>query len=74
MLKNYKQTRGVLIRKYRNVLGQYVFVLDENGVKSKIRVGKMIYLEAELNTKWTIGHMNGKLINIRPGLCENRDE
>ena len=51
-----------------------MFVLDENGVKSKIRVGKMIYLEAELNTKWTIGHMNGKLINIRPGLCENRDE
>ena len=51
-----------------------MFVLDENGVKSKVRVGKMIYLEAELNTKWTIGHIDGKLINIRPGFCENIDE
>ena len=74
MIEKYKETRGVLIRKYRSVLGQYVFVLDENGVKSKVRVGKMIYLEAELNTKWTIGHIDGKLINIRPGFCENIDE
>lgn len=74
MIEKYKETRGVLIRKYRSVLGKYVFVLDENGVKSKVRVGKMIYLEAELNTKWTIGHIDGKLINIRPGFCENIDE
>ena len=74
MMEKYKETRGILIKKYRNVLGQYVFVLDENGVKSKVRVGKMIYLEAELNTKWTIGHIDGKLINIRPGFCKNIDE
>ena len=73
-MEKYKETRGILIKKYRNVLGQYVFVLDENGVKSKVRVGKMIYLEAELNTKWTIGHIDGKLINIRPGFCKNIDE
>ncbi|MBP3923126.1 MAG: hypothetical protein J6D27_09175 [Ruminiclostridium sp.] len=74
MTDNYTEINGILIRKYRNILRQYIFIIDENGVKSKIRVGKMIYAKAELNTKWTIGHINGMLINIRPGFCENTDE
>lgn len=74
MIKNYKEIRGILIKKYRNILGQYIFVLEENGIKSKICVGKMIYIKADLSTKWTIGHIGGKLVNIRPGFCENTDE
>ncbi len=74
MTDNYTEVKGVLIKKYRNILGQYIFILDEDGVKSKVRVGKMIFTKAELNTKWTIGHINGMLINSRPGFCENTDE
>lgn len=71
MTEKYKEVRGVLVKKYRNLLGQYIFVIEQKGTKTKIHVGKMIYEEAELNTKWTIGHVDGKLINIRPGICNN---
>lgn len=74
MIKNYKEIRGVLIRRYRNIWGQYIFVLEENGMKSKIRVGKTLYVKAELGTNWTVGHIGGNLINVRPGFCENTDE
>lgn len=74
MLKDYKEIRGVLIKKYRNILGQCIFVLEENDKKARIRVGEMSYLNAELNTKWTIGYIGRRLINIRPGLCKNTNE
>ena len=50
------------------------FVLDENGMKSRIYVGKMIFEKAELYTKWTIGHINGKVVNVRPGFCKTEDD
>ena len=74
MLHNYKDVEGILVRKYRNIFGKYVFVMDENGVKTKIFVGKAIYERTNPNTKWTMGHINGRLINIRPGFCKNTDE
>ncbi len=74
MIKNYKEIQGVLIKKYRNILGQYIFILEENGIKSKVRVGKMIYIKAELGTNWTIGHIGGKLVNTRPDSCKIADE
>jgi len=73
MLGNYKEVRGVLSRKYRNIIGKYVFVMDENGKQTKIFVGKALFDKAELNTKWTIGHVEGRIINIRPGFCKNTD-
>ena len=45
-----------------------------NGEKSKVYVGKCIYEDTELGSKLTIGEINRKLINIRPGICENNDE
>ena len=74
MIKNYKETRGVLVKKYRGIFGQYVFVMDENGAKTKVHVGKMIFEDAEIGTKWTIGQMGNKLVNIRPGFCKSIDE
>ena len=71
--KNYKEHRGSLIKKYRNVLGKYVFVIDENGKKSKVYVGKCIYEDAKLGSQLTIGEINRKLVNIRPGICKNND-
>ena len=71
---NVKEIRGILIKKYRNLLGQYIFVMDEKGAKSKICVGKGIFDETKLNTKWTIGHINGKLVNIRSGFCRDKSK
>ena len=72
--KNYKEHRGSLIKKYHNVFGKYIFVIDENGNKSKVYVGKCIYEDTKLGAKLTIGEINRKLINIRPGICKNIDE
>ncbi len=74
MLKNYKEIRGILIRKYRNIWGQYLFVIDEEGIKSRVSVNETLYKKAELGTKWTIGHIDGNLINSRHGICKNVDE
>ena len=72
--KNYKEHRGSLTKKYRSVFGKYVMVIDENGEKTKVYVGKCIYEDTKLGSILTIGEINRKLINIRPGICKNTDE
>ena len=42
--------------------------------KSKVYVGKCIYEDTKLGSILTIGEINRKLINIRPGICKNTDE
>lgn len=71
--KNYNEHRGVLIKKYCTVFGKYVFVIDENGKKSKVYVGKGIYEDTKLYSELTVGEINRRLVNIRFGICENRD-
>ena len=39
-MNGYKEIRGTLIKKRRNVFGKYVFIMEESGVKQKIHVGK----------------------------------
>ena len=73
LLSDYKEIRGILVRKYRNIRKQYIMVFDENGVKSKVSVNEALYTIAELGTKWTIGHIKGSLINHRPGFQKNTD-
>ena len=73
MLRNYKDVRGVVVRKYRNIWGKYILVMDENGKRTKIFPGKALYEYLELGSQWTIGHIDGHLVNIRPGICENED-
>jgi len=72
--KYYKEHRGCLIKKYRSVFGKYIFVVDENGKKSKVNVGKCIYEDTKLGSILTIGEINGKLINIRSDICKNNDK
>ena len=72
--KHYNEHRGILIKKYRNLFGKYVFVIDENKKPSKIYVGKCIYEDTKLGSILTIGEINRKLINIRLGICKNTDE
>ncbi len=71
--KHYNEHRGILIKKYRNLFGKYVFVIDENKKTSKIYVGKCIYEDTKLGAKLTIGEIERKLINIRPDICKNID-
>ena len=74
LTQNCKDVRGVVFRKYRNIWGKCILLMDENGARTKIYVGKSLYKYIELGSKWTIGHIDGNLINIRPGFCENEDE
>ncbi len=71
--KHYNEHRGVLVKKYRNLFGKYIFIIDENEMASKIYVGKCIYEDTELGAQLTIGEIDSKLINIRPGICKNTD-
>ncbi len=73
MLHDYKDIQGVLVKKHRSVFGKYIIVIEENDIRTKIIVGKSIYNNAKIGTKWTIGHINGQLINIRPGFCNTLD-
>ena len=74
MISKYKDVRGVVVKKYRSILGKYVLVMEENGVKTKIFPGKSLYEFMELGSQWTIGHINGQIINIRPGFCKNEED
>lgn len=74
VMQDYKETRGTLVKKYRNLFGQYVFVLSENGRKTKICVGKALFESTEIGTEWTMGHIQKKLINVRSGICVRTDE
>lgn len=74
VMQDYKETRGTLVKKYRNLFGQYVFVLSENGRKIKICVGKALFESTEIGTEWTMGHIQKKLINVRPGICVSADK
>lgn len=71
--KKYREYRGVVVLKYRDFFRRYVLVIEEKGERSKIRVGKYIYLDTALGAKLTVGVMDGKVINIRPGICKNTD-
>ncbi|MBE5958690.1 MAG: GNAT family N-acetyltransferase [Lachnospiraceae bacterium] len=51
-------------------MSQYVLVLEENGIRKKIHVGKKIYSDAEIGSKWTVGIIGRKLINIRQGYAD----
>ena len=57
VMQYYKETRGTLVKKYRNLFGQYVFVLSENGRKTNICVGKALFESTEIGTEWTMGHI-----------------
>lgn len=71
--EKYREHRGAVVRKYRDFFGRYVLVIEEKGELNKVRVGKYIYLDTVLGDKLTVGVMDGKLINIRPGIRKNTD-
>lgn len=72
--KKYKEHRGTVVEKYRRLFGGYILVIEEKGVQTKVRVGQTVFADTPLGATLTVGELNGKLINIRPGVCKNTDE
>ncbi|MBQ8837352.1 MAG: hypothetical protein IJ002_07610 [Clostridia bacterium] len=66
-LNKYTNHSGTLIKKYKNIFGQYVFVLRENDSKVYVNVGKALFDFYNINDRITVGKIGRRLINIRPG-------
>lgn len=70
-LKYYTEVRGVLVKKYRSFMGKLILVFEENNKETKIYPGKALFDRMDLGTQWIVGHIKGKIINIRPGSCSS---
>ena len=68
-MNKYSDHHCTLIKKYRTLF-HYVLVLEDNGQKFKVYVGKVLYFRTELGSQLTIGKIGRKLINIRTGVCK----
>ena len=68
-LKKYSEHHCILIKKHKGLL-HYVWVLDDNGTLFRVNVGKALYYESPIGSKFTIGRIGRKLINIRSGFCK----
>jgi hypothetical protein len=68
-MNKYSDHHCILIKKYRTLF-HYVWVLEEQGQKFKVHVGKALYFRIQNGTQLTIGKIGRKLINIRPGFCK----
>ena len=67
MIKNYKEHRGILVRKTKNIFGKYIFKINDGTETVLVKVGKEIFELYQLNEQLTIGFIGKKLINIRSG-------
>ena len=65
----YSEHHCVLVKKYRTLF-HYIWVLEENGKKFKIHIGKAMYISTEIGSQLTIGRIGRKLINLRKGVCK----
>ena len=72
-MKSYDEISGMVVKKHKNLLGKYFFVISDGIKKVKVEVGKGLYDIYSENDELTIGYMNDKLINIRTGICEIGD-
>ncbi len=64
--RHYQEYRGVLVKKYRDFWGHYVFIIQGNISMGKVYVGKGFYDTINLGTELIIGAIRRKLVNIRP--------
>ena len=69
-IQDYKEIRGIIKRKYRNILGKYIFVISDNDEEVSVYVGKGLYEMYNVQEQITVGHIKKKLVNIRPGIVK----
>ena len=76
MINNYREIRGILTEKKRTIFGNYLFYVTDRIKTLKIVVGKGIFEKIDcysIGKEVTVGYIGSKLINIRPGICDNND-
>jgi hypothetical protein len=57
---------GKLIKKYRNIFGKYVFILDVGLETLPVVVGKGLFELTPIGSELKVGHIGKKLISIQP--------
>jgi len=67
MIKNYKEHRGILVKKGKNIFGEYILKVNDGTKTVSVKVGKGLFDTYPLNSQLTIGFIGKKLINIRSG-------
>lgn len=70
----YKDHKGIIVDKYCSFLRKYVIVIEDKSGITKLYVGRGLYEHVQIGSKWTIGEMNGYVINFRPGFCKTTDD
>ena len=65
-ISRYSEHRGKLIRKYKNFIGQYIFVLKNEKECVSVCVGKGLFDFYEIGEMLIVGKIGRKVINIRP--------
>ncbi len=71
MIKKYAEHSGILIKKSKNLLGEYIFKVNDGTKTISVKVGKALFEMYQVNSKITIGYIGRKLINIRLGILFN---
>lgn len=72
-MENYTDHHCVLERKYRTPF-HYVWILNDNGTRFRVNVGKALYDGIAIGDKLTIGRCKRRLINVRSGFCKIEKE
>ena len=67
MINDYKELRGILIKKTKNIFWEYIFKVNDGTKTVSVKVGKGLFDKYQLNSQLTIGFKGKKLINIRSG-------
>ena len=65
-MRKYSDQYCVLVKKHR-FLFHCIWVLEENGNRFRVHVGKELYAKIKIGEPLTIGRIGRKLINIRTG-------
>ncbi len=65
-MQKYSEHSGELVKKYRNIIGQYVLVIKDDGKNINVCVGKGLFDHYKIGQKITVGKVGRRLINIRP--------
>lgn len=69
-MQDYREIRGIIKRKYKNIFGKYIFVIADKDKEVSLFVGKGLYEMYNVKEQVTVGHIKKKLINIRPGIVK----
>ena len=70
-IKNYKEIRGILVKKRHTVFGYRFYICDDNGNATSLIVGKGLFSHYDVGNDLTAGYIRHKLINIRSGIATN---